>query len=451
MTRLPTGPPTRRTVLGSALASGAVVTAGLSLGGETAAADSAAAPAVDSAEPAAGPGGRVRTGAEVAAAGGWSELRGTRLGIFSNPTGILPDARHIVDDLALHDELEIVGVFGPEHGFRGSAQAGGSEGDTTDPRTGLPVFDAYGANQTKLAELFTKSGAQTMVFDIQDVGARFYTYIWTLYNSMVAAARLGLNYVVLDRPNPVGGRVDGAMMTPGYTSGVGAKEIVQQHGMTVGELARFFNGEFLPAEAGRSVDLEVVRVKGWRPESRAQEYTPLWPPPSPNMPTADTALVYVGTCFFEGTNLSEGRGTTRPFEMIGAPYLDYHWGDRLGARGLPGVEFREAYFVPTFNKYVDETCAGVQMHVTDARAFEPVPTAVAMLVEARKYAEFEWRYDSYDPVRPYWIDKLSGSPRMRTMIDSGADVAEVVGAWQEEVRAFDARRQRYLLYSGRRA
>jgi uncharacterized protein YbbC (DUF1343 family) len=462
--------PSRRALLGGAAASGAAVTASLTLAGDgpSARAEAPTAGAFRSGHGASRSGhagGQLVTGAEVAAAADWSMLRGTKLGIFSNPTGILADGdapdpgrasrsrphlRHIVDDLAMHDDLEIVGVFGPEHGFRGSAQAGGSEGDTRDPRTGLPVYDAYGANQDRLVELFTKAGVETMVFDIQDVGARFYTYIWTLYNSMVAAARLGLNYVVLDRPNPIGGRADGALMTAGYTSGVGLKEIVQQHGMTVGELARFYNGEFLPEATGHSVDLEVVEVKGWLPDSRAQDHDLPWVPPSPNVPTADTALAYVGTGFFEGTNISEGRGTTRPFEMVGAPYLDHHWGDRLNERNLPGVEFREAYFVPTFSKYVDQTCAGVQIHVTDVRAYQPIRTAVALLVEAKRYDEFAWRQDSWDPERPFWIDKLSGSPRLRTMIDAGADADEVVGAWADEVAAFEARREPYLLYPGRR-
>jgi len=448
MTSHETNMTSRRALLGSAVASAA---AGLTLGSTAAhAADDEPAGATRTAGERKGPPSRVMTGAEVAAARGWSMLRGSKVAVFSNPTGILPDTTHIVDDLARHDDLEIVAVFGPEHGFRGSAQAGGSEGTGIDARTGIIVYDAYGASQAKWAELITRAGADTLVFDIQDVGARFYTYIWTLYNSMVAAARLGMRYVVLDRPNPIGGRVDGALMTPGYTSGVGLKEIVQQHGMTVGELARFFNGEFLPEEAGRQVDLTVVPMKGWRPDLRAQQFDLPWVPPSPNMPTADTALVYVGTCFFEGTNVSEGRGTTRPFEMIGAPYLDYHWGDRLNELGLPGVVFREAYFVPTFNKYVGETCAGVQVHVTDLHAFEPIRTAVAMLVEAKRYPEFAWREDSWDPERPYWIDKLSGSPRLRTMIDQGASVDEVVGAWAEEVREFDRRRKPYLLYPGRR-
>ncbi|HEY6740037.1 MAG TPA: DUF1343 domain-containing protein [Actinopolymorphaceae bacterium] len=392
----------------------------------------------------------LRTGAEVAAEAGWSMLEGSRVGVFSNPTGVLRDTRHIVDDMVTNDRLRLVAAFGPEHGFRGSAQAGGSEGDTTDPRTGIPVYDAYGADTDKLRRMFEKAELETVVFDIQDVGARFYTYIWTLYRAMVAAARLGLRFVVLDRPNPIGGRVDGAMMTPGFTSGVGLKEIVQQHGMTVGELARFYNGEFLPDEAGKPVELDVVRMKGWRPTDRAQELGLPWVPPSPNVPTPDTALVYAGTCFFEGTNLSEGRGTTRPFEFIGAPYLDYHWGDRLNARGLPGVDFREAYFTPTFNKHENTMCAGVQVHVTDVRTYRPIETAVAMLVEARKYDDFAWRQDSWDPERPFWIDKLSGSPRLRTMIDAGADVDDVVGAWKGEVADFDRRRRRYLIYPGRR-
>ena len=437
------GGASRRTVLASALTGGAAMTL----------AATSASPANAAGEEAQrGSQGHVHPGADVAAAAGWSMLKGTKLGVFSNPTGVLKDTRHIVDDMAVADGLNIVGIFGPEHGFRGSAQAGGSEGDTVDPRTQLPVYDAYGANRDKLQRLFTKAGVETMVFDIQDVGARFYTYMWALYDSMAVCARLGIKYVVLDRPNPVGGRADGGMMTPEWTSGVGKREVCQQHGMTMGELARFYNGEFLPKDAdpGKAVDLTVIKCKGWRPDSRAHESGLPWIPPSPNMPTPDTALVYSGTCMFEGTNLSEGRGTTRPFELIGAPYLDYHWSDRLNAYGLPGVEFREAYFVPTFNKYVNEVCAGVQVHLTDVWDYEPVPTAVAMLVEAKKYDKFAWRYDTYDPARPYWIDKLSGSQRLRTMIDAGATTDEVIGAWKAELKAFDKQRKPYLLYPGRR-
>jgi len=390
----------------------------------------------------------VVTGADAAAARNWSMLRGRRVGVISNPTaGVLRDTSHIVDSMAARDELDIVGVFGPEHGFRGSAQAGESEPEFTDPRTGLTVYDAYGAGAAKMAELFTKAGADTIVFDIQDVGVRFYTYIWTMYSAMVAARSTGARFVVLDRPNPIGRRADGPLMTEEFTSGVGAEVIIQQHGMTVGELARYFNGELLPKEGeGGEVELEVVPVRGWDPHSTAHENGLPWVPPSPNMPTADTAVVYAGTGYFEGTNLSEGRGTTRPFEFVGAPYLDHRYSDRLNARKLPGVRFREGYFVPTFSKHSGVTCAGVQIHVTDPRRYQPIPTAVAMLVEARRYADFAWRQDSWDAKRPFWIDKLSGSPRLREMIDAGKDVDEVVGAWRDEVRAFERTRRAYLLY-----
>ncbi|GAA3629925.1 DUF1343 domain-containing protein [Streptomyces fenghuangensis] len=394
-------------------------------------------------------GGRgVVPGADVAAARGWSMLRGRRIGVISNPTGVLRDTGHIVDSMAARSELEIVGVFGPEHGFRGSAQAGGSEPEFTDPRTGLTVYDAYGADAAKLAELFTRAGADTIVFDIQDVGVRFYTYIWTMYSAMVAARSTGARFVVLDRPNPIGRRADGPLMTEEFTSGVGAEVIIQQHGMTVGELARYFNGELLPKEGGggKQAELEVVPVRGWDPYSTAHGSGLPWVPPSPNMPTPDTAVVYAGTGYFEGTNLSEGRGTTRPFEFVGAPYLDHRYSDRLNARRLPGVRFREGYFVPTFGKHTGATCAGVQIHVTDPLRYEPVPTAVAMLVEARRYEDFAWRQDSWDTRRPFWIDKLSGSPRLREMIDAGKDVEEITAAWREEVRAFERARRPYLLY-----
>ncbi len=391
----------------------------------------------------------VRTGLESLIDDDWRPLSGTKVGVVSNPTGVDSQYRHAVDLMAADGTVDVVGVFGPEHGFRGSAQAGGSEGTSTDPRTGLTVYDAYGATQTKWAELFRTAGVETVVYDIQDVGARFYTYIWTLYDSMVAAARLGLRYVVLDRPNPCGGRAYGPMMTAAYESGVGKKEIVQQHGMTTGELARFYNGEFLPTDAGRSMDLQVVQVRGWSTDQLGTDLPDLpWVLPSPNMPTRYTALVYPGTCMFEGTNISEGRGTTRPFELIAAPYLDYHWGDRLNALELPGVRFREAYTTPTFSKYSGTLCNGLQVEVSEPGVYDPVRTAVAMLIEAHRYDGFEWRYDSYDPQRPYWIDKLTGSTRLRTMINAGADLAEVVGAWSQELADFHARRRHYLLYRG---
>jgi uncharacterized protein YbbC (DUF1343 family) len=396
---------------------------------------------------------RVDTGLDVLVGSGFAALSGQRVGVISNPTGVDAEYRHLVDLMHGSGAVEVAAAFGPEHGFRGSAQAGGSEGTGIDARTGITVYDAYGASQAKWADLITRSGVDTLVFDIQDVGARFYTYIWTMYDSMVAAARLGKRYVVLDRPNPIGGRAYGPMMTPAYTSGVGKKEIVQQHGMTVGELARFFNAEFLPTDAGSPVDLQVVACRHWKRDKLAADTDVPWVLPSPNMPTPDTALMYPGTCMFEGVaSITEGRGTCRPFELIGgnATDFDYHWGDRLNARGLPGVEFREAYFTPTSAGQkpllLNKLCAGVEVKVTDRAVYDPIRTGVAMLVEAHKYPAFAWRYDTSDPVRPYWVDKLTGSPRLRLMIDAGSDVDDVVGAWADELADFDRRRQPYLLY-----
>ncbi|MGC4788869.1 exo-beta-N-acetylmuramidase NamZ family protein [Micromonospora sp. DT178] len=396
---------------------------------------------------------RVETGLDVLVRSDFAELAGQRVGVISNPTGVDSAYRHLVDLMHASGTVRLAAAFGPEHGFRGSAQAGGSEGTGIDARTGITVYDAYGASLAKWETMFTQAGVDTVVFDIQDVGARFYTYIWTMYTSMMAAARTGKRYVVLDRPNPVGGRAYGPMMTAGYTSGVGLKEIVQQHGMTVGELARFFNAEFLPAEAGRQVDLHVVECRHWKRDKLAADTDLPWVLPSPNMPTTDTALVYPGTGLFEGVaSLTEGRGTCKPFELIGglAEDFDYHWSDRLNARELPGVEFREAYFTPTSAgqkpALLNKLCAGVEVKVVDRAQYDPIRTAVAMLVEAHKYEAFAWRRDSWDAVRPYWIDKLTGSPRLRTMIDAGADVDDVVGAWADELADFNRRRKPHLLY-----
>jgi uncharacterized protein YbbC (DUF1343 family) len=382
----------------------------------------------------------VVTGAETLAAQGWRALAGRKVGVLSNPTGVLASLDHIVDSMVAAG-VRPVAAFGPEHGFRGSAQAGGSEGDYTDPRTGVPVYDAYGVDATKLAGLFAKAGVDTVVFDIADVGSRFYTYIWSLYTAMVAAAKAGASFVVLDRPNPLGGKAFGPLLNLSFSSGIGRKPIVQQHGMTVGELAKFFAGEFLPAEGVKLAELEIVQTRGWKRDQFFARTGLLWTPPSPNMPTQDTALVYPGTGMFEGTVFSEGRGTTRPFEIIGAPGLDWRWREKLGELRLRGVGFRETYFVPTFNKFVNQTCGGVELTVTDAAAFDAIRTAVAMLVTAKQLypAAFAWRPDHY-------IDLLSGSDRLRTMVDAGAGADEIVGSWQAELADFTKRRQQYLIY-----
>lgn len=403
------------------------------------------ATALTSAAPAAAAGGgggsgggrRLRTGFDRLAADGYALLDGERVGVVTNPTGVTRDVRHIVDVMHADDRVGLVAVFGPEHGFRGTAQAGGSEGRYDDPATGLPVYDTYQKSGKALADIFTASGVDTIVFDIQDVGARFYTYIWTLFDCMESAELAGKRFVVLDRPNPVTGRAaQGPVLHKEFATFVGRQPIAQAHGMTVTELALLFNGEFLQ----RPADLETVRMTGWKRSDFYDASGLPWVPPSPNMPTPDTALVYSGTCLFEGTNLSEGRGTTRPFELLGADGVDRKWAAAANDAGLSGVHFREAYFAPTFSKFQGKTIGGVQLHVHDRESFDPVRTGIALLVTAKKtWSGFAWRSDN-------WIDKLTGTTRVRTMIDAGADTDEVVGAWQDDLARFRAVRRRYLHY-----
>jgi len=382
------------------------------------------------------------TGADVLAAQRWQSLRGRRLGVLTNPTGVLRDLTHIVDDLVAAG-VRPSAVFGPEHGFRGTAQAGGSTGDYTDPRTGIPVYDAYNVTADQLAAMYAKAGIDTVLFDIAGAGARFYTYTWTMYVAMRAAVQAGVAFVVADRPNPIGGQAYGPLLDPAFATLVGLKPIAQQPGMTAGELARMFDALFLPADtSGRRLSsLDVVAVRGWRRDTLFADTGLPWVLPSPNMPTPDTALLYPGTGMFEGTLLSEGRGTTRPFELIGAPGIDWRWADALNAAGLPGVRFRENYDMPTFSKFVNQTCGGVQVHLTDRHAVDAIRTAVTMLVTAKRlYPDvFGWRPDNY-------VDDLTGSARLRTMIDAGASADDVVGAWQGELAAFRQQRRPFLMY-----
>ncbi|EAQ00547.1 hypothetical protein JNB_10249 [Janibacter sp. HTCC2649] len=438
-----TSPNRRQLLTGGAGLAGA---AALTLGAPAAFASPAAYPSVVN-----DPKRKVTPGADVAAAANWSVLAGRKVGIITNPTGILMNLRTIVDEMHESGAVDIKGVFGPEHGFRGTAQAGEAEDTYVDERTGLTVYDAYGATTAKFAQMIRTAGVDTVVFDIQDVGSRFYTYIWTMYTAMKACVETGASMVVLDRPNPIGGKAFGPMMTDAWTSGVGAEKIVQAHGMTVGELAKYLDAIILPTDTngGHLSELKVVEVKGWRRDVTYAGTGLPWVMPSPNMPTPDTALVYPGTGMFEGTNLSEGRGTTRPFELIGAPYIDHKWADRLAGRGIAGVGFREAYFTPTFNKHVGLVCGGVQVQILEPSAIDPTRVGVEMLVAAKAlYSAFQWRYDTYDPARPYWIDKLSGSTRLRDQITAGADADTVIGAWKDELAAFDAARQPFLIYGG---
>jgi uncharacterized protein YbbC (DUF1343 family) len=323
------------------------------------------------------------------------------VGLVTNHTGVLPDLTPS-PVAALRAGVPLVALFGPEHGIGGTAQAGDSEPTDRDPATGLPVFDTYQHKGDALDAMLVASGVRTLAIDLQDIGTRFYTYVWTVHDVMAAAARVGIAVAVLDRPNPIGGLLaEGPFLQPGCESFVGRTSIPIRHGLTYGELARTFP---IP-----DADLTVVELTGWRRGDTGQP----WVFPSPNMPTPDTALVYPGTGLFEGTNLSEGRGTTRPFEIIGAPYVDDKLAPALNELELPGVRFRALPFAPTFGKYAGETISGVQLHVTDRHAFRPVRTAVAMIDEIRRRYpdDFGWRPAASG--RRHLIDLLWGSPTLR--------------------------------------
>ncbi|HEX3815239.1 MAG TPA: DUF1343 domain-containing protein [Mycobacteriales bacterium] len=392
----------------------------------------------------------LQTGFAVLAADNYGAVAGRKVGILANPTSVTADLRHEVDVMRGSPDIDLVAVFGPEHGFRGTAQAGWAEDFYVDGATGLPVYDLYGKDVDGAAELIEQSGIEVLIFDIQDVGARFYTYIWSMYTAMRAAAKLETPFVVLDRPNPLGGGpAAGPVLRRGFESGVGLAPIAQRHGMTIGELARMFNAEFGPGEtAGKSADLSVIELRGWR---RGDDYAATglpWVFPSPNIPTLDSVLVYPGTGMFEGVNLSEGRGTTKPFELIGAPFVDGRWAAALNSAKLPGVLFREAYFLPTFHKFANETCGGVELHVTDRQDFDPIRTTVEMFIAAKTLYpdDFQWKHNAEVASNRYWIDRLSGSDYLRAAIDAGQSTDEVTAGWQPELARFEQVRERYLSY-----
>ncbi len=370
-----------------------------------------------------------------------------RVGLVAHPASVDRQARHAVELLLARSDLRLVRLFAPEHGIRGEAQDMEPVRESRDPASGLPVVSLYGADAASLrprpADL---EGLDAVLYDLQDVGARYYTFVYTLSFLMEAAREAGIPVVVLDRPNPIGGvAVEGPVLRPGHESFVGRFPLPVRHGMTTAELALLFRRE---QRVGG--DLRIVPLEGWRRSMQYEDTGLVWVAPSPNMPTPATARVYPGGCLVEGTNLSEGRGTTRPFELVGAPWLDgTRLADALRSEGLTGASFRATSFRPEFQKHAGRSCGGVQVHVVDPLRFRPFETYLAILREARIQApdSFAWRREPYEfeTDRPA-IDLLLGRSDLRPMIEAGAPVDEMARAWREELEEFRSTRASFLLY-----
>lgn len=374
-----------------------------------------------------------------------TRLRGRRVGIVSNPASVDHEFVHIVDRLMAMRGVTVTAIFGPQHGFRSDVQDNMIETPhTSDAVRRVPVYSLYSDTREPTRDML--ADVDVLVIDLQDIGARIYTYIYTMANCLRACARHGVEVIVCDRPNPIGGTaVEGPMLEPGYESFVGQFPIPMRHGLTIGELARLFNDHF---RLGAAVD--VLRMSGWSRGHYADEAQAPWVMPSPNMPTLDTAIVYPGAVLFEGTMASEGRGTTRPFELVGAPWVQAErMAAALNAQHLPGVHFRPAVFEPTFQKHARVTCGGCQIHVTDRRQFQPVLTGVALIEAVRREdpSAFAWRQPPYEYEHDKWpIDILAGAPALREAIDEGATAQDIAAAWPAALDEFLDARQRVLLY-----
>jgi len=373
-------------------------------------------------------------------------LRDRRVGIVSNPASVDGNLTHVVDALLAAPGVRLGAIFGPQHGFRSDVQDNMIETPHTEDRERrVPVYSLYSDTREPSADML--QGLDALVIDLQDIGARIYTYIYTMANCLRACARLGVPVIVCDRPNPIGGTaVEGPMLDPAYASFVGQFPIPMRHGMTIGELARLFNEHF-----GIGATLEVVPLEGWTRDQYGDEAGAPWVMPSPNIPTLDTAIVYPGTVLFEGTLASEGRGTTRPFELLGAPWVcPERLAAKLNARHLPGVHFRAAVFEPTFQKHARTPCGGCQIHVLNRHAFRPVLTGVALIeaIRAENPDAFAWRQPPYEyehDKQP--IDILAGSPALRVAIEAGERAEAIAAAWPASHQPFLTARTSFLLYN----
>jgi uncharacterized protein YbbC (DUF1343 family) len=389
--------------------------------------------------------GRVQIGLErfLSAPPRWA--KGARLGLLCNQASVDHRLRHAALLVREHFAAQLACLFSPQHGLWGEKQDNMIESaDASHGPTGLPVFSLYGERRRPTAEQL--SLVDWVLVDLQDVGCRVYTFIWTMLAVMEEAAKAGVGVAVLDRPNPIGGAaVEGNLLKDSCRSFVGMAAIPMRHGLTVAELALFLKAAFdIP------VRLEVVPMRGWRREMFWPECGLPWAMPSPNMPTHDTALVYPGQVALEGTNLSEGRGTTRPFELCGAPFIDpFELAERLGAHRLPGVVFRPLHFEPTFHKWHGEVCGGLQIHVSNPRAFRPYLTTLALLREviALWPNDFAWRQPPYEyETERMPIDLILGDERLRGWLEEKRPLRQIEATWRNDLAAYGRLRRPHLLY-----
>lgn len=389
----------------------------------------------------------VRLGLDRLADEGCARLRGKRVGLLCHAASVASDLRHVTQILAA-DGINVVQCFGPEHGIWADAQDMISVDETPpEPVTGAPVHSLYGADEASLVPpKETLAGLDVLLVDLQDVGARYYTYVYTAAMSARAAAACGVPSLILDRPNPLGGaRVEGPGVADGFGSFVGRWPLPTRHGLTIGEVVRW-----VAQREGFSDAVSVLSMTGWTRDMYHDATGVPWIQPSPNMPTLDTAIVYPGMCLIEGTNLSEGRGTTRPFELIGAAFADpFAWSKALDAVGLPGIQTRPVYFRPTFHKFGEQTIGGLALHVTDRATFDPLRLGLHMLATARQLFgdALQWRTEVYEFVADRLaIDLLFGGPEARQVIDAGGDVDALWQGWRGHAEAFKAQRAPALCY-----
>jgi uncharacterized protein YbbC (DUF1343 family) len=387
---------------------------------------------------------RVASGLEVLVHGRRGLLRGRRFGLVAHQASVDTRLDHAATLLRDLRGARLARLFAPEHGLWGAAQDLAPIRATQDPVTRLPVFSLYGARREPTRAMLR--GLDAVVIDLQDVGSRYYTFIWTMALVMRAAGRAGVTVIVLDRPNPLGGeKLEGNVADPVFASFVGLYPLPVRHGLTIGEIARW-----LVLAHGIRCELTVVPMRGWRRAMTWEDSGLPWVAPSPNMPTPDTAFVYPGGCLIEGTNLSEGRGTTRPFEWVGAPWLNaQRFATALTAEGLPGARFRPVRFTPTFHKWAGQLCGGVQIHVTDRARYQPYLTGLAILATARRLAprRFRWRRPPYEyEYRRLPIDILCGTDVIRRAIERRRPLREIERSWQAGLTTFRRRRAAVTLY-----